>query len=82
MDLNFIPKNKEVKEVFDRITKYPVVRIDPKLAQTISRHKKIRYLREYDYIHFGLDRIKSKSIISLPPNVKIKKNKNGFIIKY
>jgi len=82
MNLSFVPKNKEVQEVFERITKYPTIRIDPKLAQTISRHKKIRYLREYDYIYIGMDRIKGKSIISLPPSVKVKKNKNGFIFKY
>ena len=82
MNMSFLPKDKDVEKIFDRLTRYPVVRIDPRLTQAISRHKKIRYLRNLDYIYFGMDRIKSKSIIGLPPQIKLKKENGHFIFRY
>ena len=69
---HFVPKSKDVEHTFSRLVNYPVVRVDPKLAQSISRHKKIRYLSSNNNIWIR------KGIISLPPKVKIKRNGNGF----
>lgn len=63
---------KELDDILKRLTKYPVVRVNPKTAQSISRYKCIRRLSEKDHIWI------KKGIISIPPQVKIKKNKNGY----
>ena len=72
----FLPHNPKVKHTFDRLTKYPVLNVDPKLAQIISRYKKIRYLSSNHNIWIR------KGIIGLPPKVKVKRNGNGFEFFY
>ncbi len=71
-----MPNNPKVKHIFDRLTKYPVLDIDPEIAQTISRYKKIRYLSSHQNIRIR------KGTIWIPPNVKIKRNGNGFEFFY
>jgi len=76
------PKNKEVEKAFDRLLKFPVIRIDPKLSQSISRYREIRYLREKDNIFIGRDHVKGKSIIFISPSVKLKKNNGKFFFGF
>jgi hypothetical protein len=68
----FKPKNDEIYHIFERLTKYPVVKVNPKLAQQIGRYGKIRYLSKNNNIWI------KKGIIGLPPQIKIKKKGNGF----
>jgi len=68
----FMPKNLEVYHTFDRLTQYPFVEVDPKLAQVISRHKKIRFLSNNKNI------LIRKGVIGIPPKVRITKNGKGF----
>jgi len=68
----FLPQNQEVKNIFERLTRHPVTEVNSKLAQTISRHKKIRYLSHNKNIFIR------KGMIGLPEQVKIKKKGNGF----
>ena len=82
MNLNFIPKNKDVEKYFDRLTKYPVIRIDPRIAQTIGRYKDIKFLRKENKIFFALDRPKRKSIMGISEDVNITKKNGRFIFKY
>ena len=72
----FLPNNPRVQHIFDRLTKYPVLNIDPELAQTISRYKKIRYLSSNKNIWIR------KGIIGLPPKVKVRRNGKGFEFFY
>jgi len=71
----FLPPNPEVWHTFNRLTQYPFIEVNPKLAQTISRHKKIRFLNQIDNKKKVIIR---QGIIGIPPQVKIKKNGNGF----
>jgi len=79
MAISFYPKNKEIEHIFDRLVKYPVVRVNPILAQTVSRYKKIRFINQDKkhkkiYINGG--------IIGLSPKVKLKKNGDGFLFEF
>ena len=76
------PKSKEVERIFDRLMKFPVVKVDPRIAMDISRYKKIRFLRSNDNIFIGEDRAKHKSIIFIPPSVKLSKNNGKFFFNY
>lgn len=75
-------KNKEIEHIFDRLTKYPVVRCDSNMSMSLGRNKKIRYLREMDLIFLGQDRTKRKGIVGIPPQVKIKKNNGSFFFYF
>ena len=77
MVLTFFPKNKEIERIFDRLTKYPGVSLEPRLALDIGRNKTIRYLRNNNLIFIANDRRIHKSIIFFPPNIKIKKDAKG-----
>jgi hypothetical protein len=66
--------SKELDDILNRLKKYPVLKVNPKTAQAISRYKSIRRLSEKNHIWIR------KGIISLPPNVKVKKNKKGYYI--
>lgn len=70
------PPNKEISNVFDRLTRYPVVKVNPKIAQNISRCKKIRYLSYHDHINIR------KGIISLPEETKLFKKGKCFDFKF
>jgi len=59
-------------KVLGKLTKYPVVKVDPRTAQAISRNKKIRYLSKNGNIYIR------QGIVSIPHKVKIKKSKNGY----
>ena len=72
----FIPNNPRVEHIFDRLTKYPVLDIDPEIAQTISRYKKIRYLSSNKNIRIR------KGTIWIPPSVKVRRNGKGFEFFY
>jgi hypothetical protein len=72
MNIDFYTKNKEIENILSRLTKYPVVKVAPSMAQTLSRHKKIRYLSKNNNIFIR------KGLVALPPNVKLKSNGNGF----
>jgi len=70
------PPNKKINNIFDRLSRYPVVKVDPKISQSISRCKKIRYLSYHNKIHI------KKGIISLPEETKIFKKGNGYDFKF
>ena len=76
------PKSKEVEKAFDRLVKFPAVKVEPRIAMDISRYKKIRYLRSNNNIFIGEDRAKRKSIIFIPPPNKLSKNKGKFFFNY
>ena len=80
MVVSFFPKNKEIEHIFDRLTHYPGVSIDTRLALDIGRHKEIKFLRKNNLVFIANDRKRHKSIIFFPPNVKVKKkdDTNGF----
>lgn len=61
-----------IDKVLNKLTKYPVVKVDPRTAQAISRNKKIRYLSKNGNFYI------KKGIVSIPHKVKIKKSKNGY----
>jgi len=82
MAISISPKNKEIENVLDRLIGYPVARCPPELGMSLGRNKKIRYLREKDYIFIGQDRNKRKSIISIPHKVKIKKRNGKFFFEF
>jgi len=72
--LYFNPKNKEIEEIFNQLTKYPLKHVDSKTAQTISRYKKIRYLnsnRKDPLIYIN------KGLIGLNPKITIKPSDKG-----
>jgi len=69
-------KNKEIEKVFNRLTRYPVVKVDAKLAQAFSRQKKIRYLSRNGNIYIR------KGIISIPDTGKLIKKSNKYFFKY
>lgn len=77
-----MPKSKEIENIFDRLVKNGATELKPRLALDISRCKKIRYLREKNNIFIGLDRIKHKSIIYLPPSIKVLKKGKKFFFEY
>jgi len=81
-DMYLTPKSKDVEKAFDRLTKFPVVKVEPRVAMDISRYKKIRYLRNNDSIFIGEDRAKRKSIIFIPPPSKLSKNNGKFFFNY
>lgn len=72
LNIDFFTKDKEIEKILKDLTKYPITKAKPKVAQTLSRHKKIRYLSRNKNIYI------KHGMISLPPNVKIKTNGNGF----
>lgn len=72
MHIEFYTKNKEIEQIMNRLINYPVVNVNPKTAQVLSRHKKIRYLSRNKNIYI------KKGMVALAPNVSIKTNGNGF----
>jgi len=74
--LSFSTKNKDIEHLLDRLTKYPVAKVDPKVAQALSRHKKIRYLSQLDSIYIR------KGVVSLPPKITVERNGNKFVFKF
>ena len=72
MQISFNTKNRDIDDLMDKLTKYPVVKVTPNIAQTLSRHKKIRYLSRGKNIYI------KQGVISLPPNVKIMRKGNGY----
>ena len=74
--LSFTTKNKDIEKLLDRLTKYPVAKVDPKLCQTLARHKKIRYLSDLDNIYI------KKGIVALPPQIHIERKGNHFLFKF
>ena len=69
------PKSKEVERLFERLTRYPLQMVDPKVAQSLSRYKSIRCLNRPEK-HIVI----SKGVVGLKPNVKVRKSKYGFEI--
>ena len=76
MNLDIYIKNKEMEEILNKLSKYPVIKVNPRVAQSLSRHKKIRYLSEKNNIFIR------KGIISIPSNVKIKNNGKIFTFDF
>lgn len=76
MGIPFFPKDKDIKQMMERLIHYPVIKVDPRLSQTFSKHKKIRYLNQGKEKKFYI----SHGIVGLSPKIKIKKNGNGFDI--
>lgn len=76
------PKSKEIEKIFDRLVKHTATSVSTRTAIDLARNKKIRYLRSIDNIFIGNDRIKNKSIIYIPPNVKLKKKDDKFLFFY
>jgi hypothetical protein len=76
MVLSFYPKNKDIEKLFDKLIHYPLVNVDPKTAQTLSRHKKIRYLSSRKNIFIR------KGLVGIPPQVKIKKKNGKFFFEF
>lgn len=74
----FNPKNKNIEQIFNRLTQYPFQTVDPKVAQTISRYKAIRRINQMDRKRPPI--VIRKGTIGLRPNVKIQKVVNGFKI--
>lgn len=73
MNLYFKPKNKEIEQLMERLCQYPFQYADPKIAQALSRHKKIRYINK------PKRRIViQKGTVGLKPNVRVIKLDNGF----
>jgi len=73
------PKNKDLEKILDRAIHDNGAVFDTALAQTLSKNKKIRYLREKDYMYIGLDRNKKKSILFFPQDRKPKKTNRGYL---
>ena len=73
------PKNKELENILDRAIRDNGAVFDTSLARTLSKNKKIRYLREKDYFYIGLDRNKKKSVLFFPNGRKPKKTKRGYL---
>lgn len=71
-NLDFKPKNKEIEHILDRLIDYPVIDVNPRIAQSLSRYNKIRFLSNKNNIYIR------KGLIGLPKNVKIKKKKDGW----
>jgi len=70
------PKSKEMEKIFNRLLRYPVVKVNPKIAQAFSRQKKIRYLSNKEQIFIR------KGIISIPDSSKLTKKNGKFYFKY
>ena len=68
----FKTKNPEIYKIFENLIDYPITKVDPRIAQDLSRYKKIRYLSRKDKIWI------KKGIIGVPKQMKIKKKNNGF----
>lgn len=71
----FNPKNKEIEHIFDRLINYPVIDIDGKTAQILSRYKQIRFINQNR--KYPLIKIKG-GMIGINPKLKIKKKGKGF----
>lgn len=71
-----------MEKVFDRLMKHHIAIVEPKTAQTFSRHKKIRYFRERGNIFIAPDRQYHKSIIHIPFNINIEKIGNKYFFKF
>jgi len=82
MSLSLKTANKEIEDLFNRLSKYPIIRVPPDIGMSLGRNKKIRYLREKDLIFLGQDRNKRKSIVGIPPKVKIKRVNGGFSFEF
>jgi len=76
------PKNIEYEKIFDKLVKERTAVIDTNIAQALSRHKKIRYARENGHIFIANDRNMHKSIVHIPFNIKIRKDKNKFFFEF
>ena len=76
--MRFKPPNPKIENIFDRLSRYPVVTVDPKLAQSISRCKHIRYLSHQKPPKILI----KKGVISLPEETKIMKTVKGFDFKF
>lgn len=74
--MRLFPSSKEIENICDRLTRYPVVKVNSKKAQAFSRNKKIRYLSYNNGIFI------KGGIISLPENTKIKKIGKCFDIDF
>jgi len=72
----FKPKSKEIERLFEKLSKYPFQTVDPKIAQSLSRYKKIR-----DLNNPKPKVVIRKGTVGLKPNVKIKKTKHGFKVE-
>lgn len=59
----------------NRLMKYPMQTVDPKIAQSLSRHKTIRYLNRN---RKDPKVIIKKGVVGLKPNVKLRKTKKGY----
>lgn len=80
------PKNPDIRNILERIysmnEKFNTVnmkngigiRINPRLAQDLSRHSAIRELKQYDHIDIvGRQSPPRRSILYIDENVKVKK---------
>ncbi len=76
MGISIKPRSAEIEHILDRLTKYPLVKVDTKLSQELSKYKKIRYLSKLDNIYI------KKGIIGIPPQVKLKRKGNLFYFEY
>ena len=72
----FKTKNPSYTKILDQLIHYPVTKVDPKISQSFSRHKKIRYLSEFDHIYI------KKGVISIPRQVKISRKENQFFFEF
>jgi len=69
------PKNPDIQRILDQLTRYPVVDADQRLMQDIGRHKTVRRMKKS-----GL-RI-NKGRISIPYNIVVKKDGNGYKFEF
>jgi len=58
----------------DKLMQHPFQTVEPKISQSLSRHKTIRFLNQ----HKPPKVVIRKGTVGLQPNVKIKKTKKGY----
>lgn len=78
----FNPKTPEYAKIFEKLAMNHVAVIDTSIAKALSRHKKIRYFREQKHLFIANDRNLHKSIVHIPFNIKIRKDKNKFFFDF
>lgn len=69
--MDFKPRNKEIEKLMENLMNYPVIKVKPSVAQSLSRYDKIRFLSSKNNIYI------QKGVIGIPKNVCIKKKKDG-----
>ncbi len=75
-------KNEAVRRAMDRASKsHNSTLMDSHLAPILCRNKKMRYLRDKEYMYIGRDTKFKKTVLYFKPNLKIKKIGNKYRIE-